>query len=455
VIVSRSPTDRPIYCARHSLENPKSHVTDLLTLGVGREVNDEAVTTYLLDWDCWGDLFREIRVVPSGVDVCVGPGVARYTRQFPTPCSDTWLEDPIQDLVSQLRLRLLEAVQWAVAGARTVGILVGGTDSCGVLGALTQVISADRIRALNITGQPGDGETNPDIPYVEDLCRHLGVRLLRYVWSPKTSPVEDALITDNRPSYSPYMTEKRIWLEQLVESGAEVLLAATAGDSVFGGTFGELFYRAVHAPLASTRTFLGKLPWRVTPRVRAHWLLAAHVPLWRRRSSRPLSFYGPRLRKRLSDRTKRPVPKTPHERIVDWCISPNIITPDLYHHALTRGFSLNYRDVTLHPPLIQFLASVPIERLNCDGRFRGLYHRAIAPWVTRAVADRTSKSMHDPLVALEPSTRRSLRELARGQRLERLGYVDGRELLAWFDAGRCQMLWGFLTVEAWLRNCTS
>ena len=21
------------------------------------------------DWDCWGDLFREIRVVPSGVDV--------------------------------------------------------------------------------------------------------------------------------------------------------------------------------------------------------------------------------------------------------------------------------------------------------------------------------------------------------------------------------------------------
>jgi hypothetical protein len=65
-----------------------------------------------------------------------------------------------------------------------------------------------------------------------------------------------------------------------------------------------------------------------------------------------------------------------------------------------------------------------------------------------------TKSCHDPLLLLTPTTERVLRDLARGTMLEREGYVVGRELASAFEVPEMrQSIWRFLSAEAWLRQC--
>ena len=121
---------------------------------------------------------------------------------------------------------------------------------------------------------------------------------------------------------------------------------------------------------------------------------------------------------------------------------------------MIQGFPMTFRDATRHPPLLQFLACVPIEMLNLDGRFRGLYHRAIAPWVTPMVRERRTKNNLNPLALLPPRTEAILRDLARGTALERNGYVDGPKLASAFEVvDTRESLWNYLAAERWLREC--
>jgi asparagine synthetase B (glutamine-hydrolysing) len=448
VILARRFDDPPAYHLAGRLDPLHAHVTDVIASGVAPEIDDDALGSYLLRWEQWGALFKNIRPVLGGTVIEATPHGMIIERTFPRATSTEWSDASLDDLASQLRGHLLNAAASAVGSARRVGVLVGGVDSSGVLAALAQVISPDRILAMSITGEPGDGDTDPDIPYVEELCRHLGVRLLTDKWTPQTSRIEDALLIDCRPAFSSYQTPKRRWLESLAENGAEVVLTAAAGDAIFGGSFDELGTRILRAPVASIRALCGDMPWKPTIRERALWLVRRRlhrVP----RSARLPRFYGARLRQRFTRRA--PPASTPDARIRAWCTSPFVETAHLTNHALVQGFSIPHRDVALQEELVSFMGSVPIEAMNCDGRFRGLYHRAIAPWVTRRVAERRTKSYPDPFVNLLPSTAKALREYAQGTELQRRGWVDGARLLAEFDAGHVGAIWKFLTVEAWLR----
>jgi asparagine synthetase B (glutamine-hydrolysing) len=429
---ARGFDDPPAYVAKGDPEHPRTHVTELLDAGVAPVIDEEALAEYFWSWDRWGELFARIRPVP---------------HEIPEPVSREWLRAPIEELALELRTRLLAAAEWATRGARNVGVLVGGVDSSSVLAAVARVFPRERIRVMSITGESGSGDTDPDIPYVRELCEHLGVRLVTDEWTPDADPVEDALIMDGRPSYAPFMTERRRWLEKLVDEGVDVVLAGTAGDLVFGGDFDEIGHRIWRAPRA-VRTLTANLPWSTGVRARVRWLASPLIERIPHRARWP-AYFGSRLKKRAR---RWRSPKTPAERIALLHTTPAVVTSHLYNHALMHGFDVTYRDVTLHSELVRFLACVPIEKLACDRRFRGLLHRAVEPWVTRRVARRRTKSFQDPLVRMRPESERILRDLARGTELSRRGFANGDALLDAFDRGDRNAIWRFLTVEAWLRR---
>ena len=450
MILARDFDDLPAYCLSESPETQSAHVADLLASGARPTIDHDALRRYLLDWSAWGELFQSIRPLLPGTRLEVSGGQVRVTQQFPEPVSCEWLKERPEALVPELRRRLLRAAEWAVGNARFVGVLVGGIDSSGILGALAQVIPTDRIRALSYSGEPGDGDTDPDVPYVEDLCRRLGVKLITDPWTADRCPMEDALLMDARPAYTPYQREEKPWRDKLFAEGVDVILTAGGGDALFGGSFDELGARIARAPVASIRALCANVPWTARARHRAYWVAGRALRRIPRKRRMP-RYYGPRL-ERAGRWAPAVLPVTPESRIRDWYTSAYVQTGFLGLHALTQGTSVPCRDVVMHSELVRFLASIPIETLNCDGRFRGLYHRAIAPWVSWRVSQRRTKSYHDPFRKLLPTAKRALRELARGERLEQHGYVDGARLLEEFDRGNASAIWRFLTTEAWLRT---
>ena len=215
-----------------------------------------------------------------GCEASIGRGVSTMVRRYPEPAQAMWFDEPADLLVERLRERLLGAAEWAAEGARQVAVLVGGVDSSGVVGAMAQVVPRERLRVLTVAG--GEGEIDGDLPYVQSMCRHLGVRLHHFVWSPTKVPLEDGLIVDGRPAYAPYFTQA--WVKELADAGVDRLVSASGGDSVFGGTMNELGHRLAHAPVQTLRAGFGAYPWAPRLRSRLHWLFAEHAaPVLRRR----------------------------------------------------------------------------------------------------------------------------------------------------------------------------
>jgi hypothetical protein len=145
-----------------------------------------------------------------------------------------------------------------------------------------------------------------------------------------------------------------------------------------------------------------------------------------------------------------PIAASPAERLDAWTTSPELSLAATYSALSARGMPLRCADPTGDDELMAFVATIPIETLNCDRRYRGLFHRMIEPWVTpRIAARRTKASLGNFTIPRTPA----LRDLARARCLVARGLVDATELAKTFDGVEdITPLWGTLALEAWLRR---
>jgi hypothetical protein len=102
--------------------------------------------------------------------------------------------------------------------------------------------------------------------------------------------------------------------------------------------------------------------------------------------------------------------------------------------------------------LMAFVASISIEKLNCDGRFRGLFQRAISAWVPEKIAHRTTKAnFANHTLSSSPL----LRDLSHGRELSARGLVDSATLHMEFMSARDgTSFWPYLAAEQWLREAS-
>lgn len=388
------------------------------------------------------------------------------------PSDESWIESTdIDDLAAQLGLTVRAALRKAAVGLRKVAVAVGGLDSSGLLALLRAELPDLPIVALSFDIE----DPSPDLPFVRELCAFLGVDL--HVVRTDDPEFDRCLVMDHRPFPMFGGVTERMLLRGAADAGADALFYGHMGDDLFGGHLPSLgSARLLRHPVRAVRCALDveyPIPLGRGLRVRS-FLLA---PLAQRfaprmirvaRAQRSLRRKFPWLTAKawavvqqsvdgLIDDTCRPVGE-PRD-LIAWRTSG---VDALDHADLRRQLEVSTGvralDPLLDPECIAFASRIPPETLSADGRYRGLFRRALSGLVPERVRLRRTKGDGRPerrrLNRLAGTIIRPYRTLPR---LSRLGLVDG----AVFDRvmsradGTELHLWPFIAAEAFLERAGS
>jgi len=411
---------------------------DAFANGASRSVDDQSVVDAITYGPRALELFRDVTPVRMWESIeASSNGLTR--RLVPPQVADVWDARSPRELTTVVRATYLAALDRAVGKSGRVCVFAGGVDSCGALAGLRELKPATSVFALTLVY---DNEQNGDVPYVAELSRALGIE--HVVVRARCETPEHALIIDEMPGFV-FADAERHALEVAVDNGADVALSATLGDLVFGGDLREFAFRPV---LLAMRGLTANVPWHPRVRARARWWIDARFPSVARWRSRPARWARPPLRRRWRE-CIAPVASSPRERLLNWCHSPDALGTAIYATAIARGLPIRCVDVVADDALLQLMATIPIETLTCDQRYRGLFHRVIEPWVTKPIAERRTKSsLGNDAIAKTPA----LRDLADARELEARDLVNAADFRSAFDqASSLTPLWPVLSVEAWLR----
>ena len=410
------------------------------------------------------------------VDFSVEP--ARRTRAPVSVADDAWFGCGEQELVSALRTTIEDSVRRAVGDGRRIAVLTGGgLDSGALLGAVVAHARGATKReataiALHFAG-PGD-----DRPYLSALCKDLGVSPILVRPSEPATWLSRALVVDGIPTTYPTVAFELHALELAHAHGFDVLLDGIFGDQIFDGN-----------PVACARMAVSGNPWGgistalrlvhrhdLAPQQRlwrhlAYPLLRELVPSNMRRATRSHRAQKPWMSRRLREWTREFVrtdeihssilTSTAPERYRDHIRSYRIDTAAEWRHASGRLFGVRRRDPYADARVVQFVSSLPPEKLLSGGWIRGLFRRAVEGWIPGVLQWRRSKAWLEPAVNDLIGARSAmdqLRPFLTFEALADMGFVDPRKLrsahekdvqtdvVGWYTS------WSALAAEALVRT---
>jgi len=433
---------------------------------VAGEPNRLRVLAYLLGARAeptWS-YFQDVHRVPEGHQVRLtagGPATEIYwdwTSVTPEPRGGP-------DAAAELSHRLREAVDRRLAPRGDTGVLLsGGLDSSSVaaLAADTLAERHRRLWAFTWTSQSGDGidETSLSRTFIHsrpNVAEHPVEADALWPFSrypeayadrsdPETNALPDLLLAT---------------LEAARQQGVAVLLNGIGGDSVAGwlapelslllhGRIGALWsrWRPVglrHAGLLRELRLLARRPrwpdWLAPQALRqAKEAGLDHPPVsWRTFSSR--------------DRFRRAALASP----------ANAATLERFDR-MSRRYGIRIEAPWHDPDLGSLVLALPDRALDAVPPGKRLIRSAMAETLPatllQASLDKVRNRSHLRERGLLGPARQTVERLLTAPRLEEIGLVDGRRLLATYRDGASRhivlpRLWEFLNAESWLRTSTT
>jgi asparagine synthase (glutamine-hydrolysing) len=427
--------------------------------------------------DAAATVFNEIRRVESSQALIFGcDGVVESAQETLAVAPRIGSPD---ELAEELRAILHRVVRRSIEGRNRVAVLAsGGLDSSCILAHATAIARGAQqpeIDAITLSfAGPGD-----DRPYINEMCRSLGIVPLRISPSEASSNVLKALVADAAPLPPPTAAWNLTLRERARERGADAVLTGVGGDQVFNGDpriySRQLLSRGCGAAILRTARFYihsPKIaPLRAARMLLTPWLSSIAPDLtrvrFRRSAARRWPCAGPRMKDFISHNAPSP------EANCEWLSPTNetrlrrIIASNFLRVAEIRGQMESASGVMRIDPLIDdelvtFIASVSQETLLHGDRQRGLFRLALRQILPERVRLRVDKARFEPAIAqmVHGSDLGALRDLASVHALRSFGLVEAgcyrRQFNAILRAGstsaQWNVVWPALAVEAFARS---
>lgn len=278
--------------------------------------------------------------------------IARQWSHYNLPYGRPRMSGTSEDVATQLRVQLGEAVQRQMVADVPVGaFLSGGLDSSAVVAMMVQA-RPDYVPKCYSIGFDGETETegNPaDLPYAKRVADHLGVDLHPIEIRPDIiEHLERMLFYLDEPQADPAPINALLIAEQARRDGIKVLLSGAGGDDIFSG------YRR-HFALKMERT------WGWLPLFARKGLVPLAAKLgglqnaWR-------SIGQPTLGRRIA-KALAYADRTPEERLIAYFFWG---AEELRRSLYTTDLAAELTDEDTAAPLRQSLSRIPEEtdRLN-------------------------------------------------------------------------------------------
>jgi asparagine synthase (glutamine-hydrolysing) len=317
----------------------------------------------------------------------------------------------VDSLANELRERLFAAVARA-AGNRTVGLLLGGLDSSGILAALLAMRGAHPDEITQVTldfDAPGS-----DRPHVRALERHFGISVARI--SPSYVSAERALVVDGAPSRHSGDVGTVECAHHLRVMGAQIFMTGTGGDELFGGDF----FTSVKEGLSQGDVagfwdvMRARFPYPLSMRSRVRavgvGLARPYVPraiMRRRRRAQNRHRAPPWAGRVLQAEIERALAASEVNEAHDAQSRYDAMATNPLNSELGAEVRAQFDTVTPIPrcdplydeELVQFLTALPQQTLFAGGEWRGLLRRALQGLLPESVRLRPDKSRFEPALA--------------------------------------------------------
>jgi asparagine synthase (glutamine-hydrolysing) len=397
---------------------------------VDRALDLQAVHDHLLFLWCPSPrtMLRRVKKLEPGFALRIRDGkVVEHFRFYDLPYDQPLVEWPVHDAVVQVRKYLSRAVERQLVADVPVGaFLSGGLDSSSVV-ALAQRRLVSPMQCFTIGFKSREARIEgmaADLPYAEEVARHLGVDLHTIWVGPEmVDDLPRMLFHLDEPQADPAPINALYITRLAREHGIKVLLSGAGGDDIFTG------YRRHHAlmlePLWSwlpdpLRAGLRRFSSAIEPRSEL-----------RRRISKALRYadldgderiesyfhwisphllepvYGPAMRAELAASQRDLV----EEALA--ALPPSV--PPLHRMLYLEGkffladHNLNYVDKVsmangvevrvpmLDPELVSLVARLPIAYKQRGGVGKWILRRAMEPYLPRQVLYRAKTGFGAPL----------------------------------------------------------
>jgi len=213
-----------------------------------RSLEAQAVRDHMLFLWCPSPrtMLRSVRKLQPGFALRVRDGrVQEHFRFYDLPYEQSTLDWPIGDVVVQTRKYLTRAVERQLVADVPVGaFLSGGLDSSSIV-ALAQRRLGTRLQCFTIGFRSPEARIEgmaADLPYAEQVARHLGVDLNTIWVGPEmVDDLSRMLFHLDEPQADPAPINALYITKLAREHGIKVLLSGAGGDDIFTG------YRRHHA----------------------------------------------------------------------------------------------------------------------------------------------------------------------------------------------------------------
>jgi len=313
-------------------------------------------------------------------------------------------------LLEALRAELRSAVTRASEGHEVVGLpLSGGLDSSGLFVTLRDAGKEVRPFTVDFAADPDDR------PHVAALERFTGVPVARMSPEELGAHLHDVVASLTQPTSLPNTSLELGAAAKARALGCTMWMTGVGGDDTFSGDLTAYAAAMAARPLRTLVEVLRMVvPWDDTPRVRLqHWLAEPWLPAslarlmaYRRAriERRPFPFAGPRLLRALDTNdggasTERPAHLGPADRLRAYLEDGACTEAEEAREEVEAFTGLRRADPWFDGRLLAFLSHVPVATLQVDGRYRGLFRRALAGRVPESVRLRSDKGAADPFIA--------------------------------------------------------
>jgi asparagine synthase (glutamine-hydrolysing) len=446
-----------------------------------RDLDESTVVWYLYDHASprpGRGYYRDVRLVPGGHTLEIGPGPSRLARYW------RWPEAPPERLFAderdaeELRALLLDAVRCRLRSAQPVAVtLSGGLDSGSVAcvaGLLHEKEGATPIRAYSVVFERFASS---------DERRYSAACAARFGFAHTCVPADDCWTLSGFDRWRPVFSEPFLGvfddthfatLSRAQADGCRAVMTGMYGDNLFNGSpdylsewlvrgrLGALHAQARARARARGRSYLlavadGALRPLLPPALQARVLAArSRWATWAR------DWLPPHIDERYRPATHPRLPWGPrawwralHDSLAHAGQSPN----GSHWDRMGRRFGLELRNPLLDVRLVEFVLRTPPDAFFRDGITKWLLRRSLHDVLPPLVRDRTDKGSFAPLGPHGLRQRRTFVEaLLADSELGRRGYVHpeawARAIRAHLDAADAPLSWAAwrsLTLEMWLR----
>jgi asparagine synthase (glutamine-hydrolysing) len=434
-------------------------------------------------------MLRHVHKLEPGFALRIRDGrVVSHFRFYDLPYQQDPVDWPISDAVVQVRKYLARAVERQLVADVPVGaFLSGGLDSSSVV-ALAQRRLPSRLQCFTIGFKSPEARIEgmaADLPYAEQVARHLGVDLHTIWVGPEmVDDLPRMLFHLDEPQADPAPINALYITKLAREHGIKVLLSGAGGDDIFTG------YRRHYALMLEP--FWSWLPDPLLRGVRRASDAIEPKSELRRRVAKALRYadldgdariesyfhwisprllapvFSPALRRELESPHRDPV----HEAIAS--LPPSV--PPLHRMLYLEGkfflsdHNLNYVDKVsmangvevrvplLDPELVDLVAKLPIPYKQRGRVGKWILRRAMEPYLPREVLFREKTGFGAPLRHwLRHQLRPLVEDVLSERSLSARGLFDPaavRQLVAQNEARRVDAaysIFSMICIELWCR----